>query len=93
MANEAGESQSQAMSDEHSLVEWKGSGDHATARRPGLIGALIGMLALDWAALDDLTTDPGTSWFLEGLFVMVSVPVIAILVKSIVARRGNPDAE
>ena len=30
--------------------------------------ALIGMLALDWAALDDLTTDVGSSWFLEGLW-------------------------
>ena len=55
-------------------------------KRAGLVGALVGMLALDWLALDDITTGVESSWFLEGLVLVVSVPVITVLAKQIFGR-------
>jgi ABC-type Zn uptake system ZnuABC Zn-binding protein ZnuA len=79
------------MSGEHPLVTKKPGNLVAAAKRPGLIGALLGMLALDWAALDDLTTDAGSSWFLEGMILVVSIPVIAVLVRNIWGKGENEE--
>jgi len=79
------------MSEEHPLAERKPHSLVASAKRPGLIGALLGMLALDWAALDDLTTDVGGSGFLEGLVLVVSVPVIAIILRNLWGRGENEE--
>jgi hypothetical protein len=79
------------MSGEHPLVTKKSRDLIASARRPGLIGALLGMLALDWAALDDLTTDVGSSGFLEGLILVVSIPVITVLVRNIWGKGENEE--
>ena len=79
------------VADEHPLVTKKPNNVVASAKRPGLIGALLGMLALDWAALDDLTTDAGSSWFLEGLILVVSIPVISVLVRNIWGKGENEE--
>ncbi len=79
------------MSEDHPLVTKKPDNLVASARRPGLIGALLGMLALDWAALDDLTTDAGSSGFLEGLILVVSIPVITVLVRNIWGKGENEE--
>ena len=79
------------MSDEHPLVTKKPNNVVASAKRPGLIGALLGMLALDWAALDDLTTDAGSSGFLEGLILVISIPVITVLVRNIWGKEEKED--
>jgi hypothetical protein len=79
------------MSGEHPLVTKKPRDLIASARRPGLIGALLGMLALDWAALDDLTTDATSSGFLEGLILVVSIPVITVLVRNIWGKGENEE--
>jgi hypothetical protein len=79
------------MSGEHPLVTKKPGNLVASARRPGLIGALLGMLALDWAALDDLTTDATSGGFLEALILVVSIPVITVLVRNIWGRAENEE--
>jgi len=79
------------MSAEHPLVTKKSNSVIASAMRPGLIGALVGILALDWLALDDLTTDATSSGFLEGLILVVSIPVITVLVRNIWGKGENEE--
>ncbi len=79
------------MSEDHPPVTKKPNNVVASAKRPGMIGALLGMLALDWAALDDLTTDAGSSGFLEGLILVVSIPVITVLVGNIWGKGEKED--
>ena len=50
-------------------------------KRPALVGAIIGILGLDWAALDDIFTGSDPSMWVEGLVLVASIPVIGILVK------------
>lgn len=59
-------------------------------KRAGLVGAVLGMLALDWAALHDITAGLEASYFLEWLVLGVSVPVVAVLLKQVFHR--NTDA-
>ncbi len=79
------------MSDEYPLVPKKPNNVLASAGRPGLIGALLGILALDWAALDDLTTDATSSGFLEGLFLLASIPVITVIARNLWGKGENED--
>ncbi len=79
------------MPGEHPLVTKKPNNVVSSAKRPGLIVALLGMFALDWAALDDLTTDAGSSWLLEGLILVVSIPVITVLVRNIWGKGENEE--
>lgn len=62
-------------------------GQSVGLRRPALIGALAGLLALDWAAVDDVFTGTDPSLWAESLVLVASVPLIGILLRRIL-RRG-----
>ena len=54
-------------------------------RKPLLVAMVLAILALDWAALDDITTGTEPDVRLEWAFVIVSVPLLAGLAR--LARR------
>jgi len=52
--------------------------------------ALGAVLAVDWAALDDITTGNEPDFVGEFVALAVSVPILLLLVRSIVRRRPQP---
>ena len=58
-------------------------------RRRGLFGALLGLLALDWAALDDILTGSEPGFFTEWLVLTASVPAIVVLVRELLRTRHS----
>ena len=58
-------------------------------KRSALVGALVGVLALDWLALDDITTGTDPSLFLETALVLASIPVVTIIIKHLSDRTDR----
>lgn len=50
---------------------------------PVAVLAVLAVLALDYAALDDITTGREPGFVLEGVFLAVSVPLLALLGRTI----------
>lgn len=65
----------------------------AIMTKPMLVAGLAILLALDWAALDDITTGSEPSFFGEWLIVIISIPLLLaagnFLMKSQHPRNGR----
>ena len=59
--------------------------------RPALVVAILGLVLLDLAALDDITTGVQPRFYHEYAILAVSVPLLARLVRRYVSvtRRGS----
>ena len=75
-----------AREKQNSVVRDRGGG----VKRPALVGTIIGILGLDWAALDDIFTGSDPSMWVEGLVLAASIPVIGILVKHLRHESREP---
>lgn len=54
-------------------------------RRLAWLGLVL-VAALDWAALDDITTGRQPSFWMEWTFLLASVPILALLARLLLPR-------
>jgi hypothetical protein len=57
------------------------------SRHVALLG-IVALLALDWAALDDITTGREPGFLAEWSFLVLSLPVLLVLARFAFRRRG-----